>query len=399
MADAPTERHPLRQLQLLIDDFNWTLSHWPIETDEHTHFVIDKTAEQTVFLQETLPFFRDLVRGGIDSEISDVLGSPAGRWGCRLLQLVFRGLELARFFVDRGPVPKEGSDCEDEKAELQGIRKELSEMAANVEYILDVKVGQIRSKRTSKASLKNPAESINPSFIRIATAEATETSNDAAHQIEAITGIAYPPTTQANWVRLCRLAGFSMERTEQVLKDRGYDGFDDVDELPRRYVSAKASISDGNGLEVPSDTLFWTQAILAGLEPLRQKSKPDNASPPIVCDEKTTKKTDRLSKRSTQRGDAKNKLIAALTKHHDYSNGSCLNLEPIGNNQLARLADVSTGSASNFFRDNFGGIKKYEAICREPSRLGKSLKALNNEYSPLDLYGNKPPGEDDFEDE
>src|SRR5262249_14849373 len=46
------------------------------------------------------------------------------------------------------------------------------------------------------------------------------------------------------------------------------------------------------------------------------------------------------AKRSTEPGEAREKLIAALTKHHKYAEASCLNQEPIGNNQLARLADV-----------------------------------------------------------
>jgi hypothetical protein len=36
-------------------------------------------------------------------------------------------------------------------------------------------------------------------------------------------------------------------------------------------------------------------------------------------------------KRSTGRGDGRVKLIAALTKHHEYANGGCINLAPIGN--------------------------------------------------------------------
>ncbi len=50
-------------------------------------------------------------------------------------------------------------------------------------------------------------------------------------------------------------------------------------------------------------------------------------------------------KRSTQKGNAQTKLIAALTKHHQYQDGSCLNTEPIGVNELAQQAGVSSSSA------------------------------------------------------
>ena len=60
-------------------------------------------------------------------------------------------------------------------------------------------------------------------------------------------------------------------------------------------------------------------------------------------------------KRSTERGEAHRKLLAALTAHHKYEDGGCLNLEPIGNNELARLAEVSKATASAFFNKEFGG--------------------------------------------
>src|SRR5262249_32651563 len=46
--------------------------------------------------------------------------------------------------------------------------------------------------------------------------------------------------------------------------------------------------------------------------------------------------TETASKRSTERGEGRAKLIAALTKHHQYANGGCLNLDHIGNNELAK---------------------------------------------------------------
>ncbi len=104
-----------------------------------------------------------------------------------------------------------------------------------------------------------------------------------------------------------------------------------------------------------------------------------------------TKKT----KRSTERGEGRVKLIAALTKHHKYADGGCLNLAPIGNNELARLAVVSDSTASAFFTKEFEGHTKYRALCGDATRLVASLKLLNQEFSPYHLFGGKPPDEDD----
>ena len=107
-------------------------------------------------------------------------------------------------------------------------------------------------------------------------------------------------------------------------------------------------------------------------------------------------------KRSTERGEARAKLIAALTEYHNYAEDSCLNLEPVGNNELARKADVDPSTASAFFNKEFskrekGGHANYKVICRNAGRLAESLKALNGEFSPHDLYGRRPPGENDHD--
>jgi len=96
-------------------------------------------------------------------------------------------------------------------------------------------------------------------------------------------------------------------------------------------------------------------------------------------------------KRSTTRGDGREKLISALTKHHKYSDGSCLNQEPIGNNELAKLANVSKSTASEFFKKAFGGTEKYRAACSKLDLLIPALKLLNNEFSPHLLFGDNPP--------
>jgi hypothetical protein len=110
------------------------------------------------------------------------------------------------------------------------------------------------------------------------------------------------------------------------------------------------------------------------------------------------------AKRSTERGEARAKLIAALTRHHRYADDGCLNLEPIGNNELARKAAVAKRTASEFFKDEFnagekGGHVKYRAICTDQSRLLAAIKLLNQEYSPHHLFGAKPPSDREREDE
>ena len=98
-------------------------------------------------------------------------------------------------------------------------------------------------------------------------------------------------------------------------------------------------------------------------------------------------------KRSSESGGARAKLIAALTKHHKYAEGGCLNLEPIGNNELARLADVAKRTASAFFNKDFDGYSRYRSLCHDTARLTASLKALNGEFRPRDFLNVRAPDE------
>ena len=106
-------------------------------------------------------------------------------------------------------------------------------------------------------------------------------------------------------------------------------------------------------------------------------------------------------KKSTQKGEVRVKLISALTKHHEYADDGCLNWEAIGNNELARQAGVDQATASLFFKKEFKGHDKYKAWCwNNKSGLIAALKLLNQEFSPHQLYGAKPPGEgEDFGEE
>ena len=86
-------------------------------------------------------------------------------------------------------------------------------------------------------------------------------------------------------------------------------------------------------------------------------------------------------KRSTTNGSAREKWIAGLTQHHQYESGSCLNWEPIGCNQLARKAKVTTGTASLLFKEMFGSHRQYKAACcdRDGRKLIDCLRKLNCE--------------------
>lgn len=91
-------------------------------------------------------------------------------------------------------------------------------------------------------------------------------------------------------------------------------------------------------------------------------------------------------KRSTEKGEGRKKLVAALTKHHQYSDDSCLNQEPIGNNQLARLAEVEESTASLFFKEEFGGHLKYRGYCQDRPALVWALKLMNGEVTPHEVF-------------
>ena len=158
---------------------------------------------------------------------------------------------------------------------------------------------------------------------------------------------------------------------------------------------------EGDALEhLRCQAADWVDACEVAAELLRHEA--NKTRPPLtLLDADATSKTKvaTTSKRSTEKGEGRVKLIAALTKHHQYANGSCLNLEYIGSNILARLAGVSESTSSAFFQKQFGGHTKYRAICRDKTGLIGALKLLNQEFSPFHLYGAKPPGEDDWEDE
>jgi hypothetical protein len=92
------------------------------------------------------------------------------------------------------------------------------------------------------------------------------------------------------------------------------------------------------------------------------------------------------ARRGFAKRQTRDRLIDALTSHHQYENGSCLNPEPIGNNDLALMANVSRSTASEFFKREFRGHSKYKLLCRRSGDLVVALKLLNNEFPPYMLY-------------
>lgn len=103
--------------------------------------------------------------------------------------------------------------------------------------------------------------------------------------------------------------------------------------------------------------------------------------------------------RSTSSGEARAKIIAALTQHHGYDNGSCTNLEPVGVNKLAQEIGVSKSTVSTFFKEQFDGHNKYKVACRIAGTLGNSLKMLNGELKPSVLFSSLGDADREIPDE
>ncbi len=94
---------------------------------------------------------------------------------------------------------------------------------------------------------------------------------------------------------------------------------------------------------------------------------------------------------STERGEGRAKIIAALAKYHQYEHGSCLNTEPVVANELARIAEVGKGTVNRFFNDAFndgekGGYAKYKRACCDRGKLVHAFKLLLGEVTPSILF-------------
>jgi hypothetical protein len=120
---------------------------------------------------------------------------------------------------------------------------------------------------------------------------------------------------------------------------------------------------------------------------------------PRLAVERTSHTRKHNRKRSTERGEGREKLIAALIRHHKYEDGGCLNLEPVGNNELARQAEVDQATASAFFTREFKGHRNYKVVCADAGGLVAALKLLSGEFAPYLLYGRKPANEGERDEE
>ena len=112
------------------------------------------------------------------------------------------------------------------------------------------------------------------------------------------------------------------------------------------------------------------------------ESSVDDGTPKIDSQDSSKKK----SKRSTEKGEARAKIISTWTLHHQYRDGGALNFEPIGVNELARQSDVSSGSVTTFFNEVFDGHAKYRSACHLKHPLLRALKEQNDDFSPEPQY-------------
>ena len=103
-------------------------------------------------------------------------------------------------------------------------------------------------------------------------------------------------------------------------------------------------------------------------------------------------------KKSTEPGEARAKILAALGAHHDPQAGSCLEWEPLGVRQLADKEKVAPSSVTGFFTQEFGdenkkrGHARYKGACkRKDPELPRKLIELIGEPQCHDNYGTEPP--------
>lgn len=93
-------------------------------------------------------------------------------------------------------------------------------------------------------------------------------------------------------------------------------------------------------------------------------------------------------KRSTQKGEAKQKLISALVAHHKYDGVVCEKRDSVSVRELAEAAEVAPASASRFFQKQFpdGGHKRYKNLCiRDFRRVEQFLKLISGETVLADV--------------
>ena len=128
--------------------------------------------------------------------------------------------------------------------------------------------------------------------------------------------------------------------------------------------------------------------------PATEGAKPETDVPP-QADRAGGGKAAPVKKRSTGKGEAQEKLVAAFLGHHKYESangGSCNNWEPIALTQLSQIAQTSKSSASRFFDDHFGdgskknGHARYRGTCKnDQQQLIVACIAMSGEFRPARL--------------
>lgn len=199
---------------------------------------------------------------------------------------------------------------------------------------------------------------LDAAIVRIAAEEAFwhEYRNRVSDAIREQFRVLYPVELDPKLVKL----GPLLQQAADLIQTRGDDGKSFLEVL-LSHNSTPAMTTTDNVPNGPGD---------------------NNTSPPVI-----------KPKRSTERGEARSKILAALTMHHKYGTADSLNTEPIGVNALSRQAEVAGSSVSEFFTEEFKGHRNYRRMCNDQSLLLTALKMLNGEFSPHILDGGKAPEE------
>jgi len=108
--------------------------------------------------------------------------------------------------------------------------------------------------------------------------------SDINTQIEALSGIPFPPKSIRDAVTLLLLAGFSQDRIDQYLCHCGFEGFEKCGELPNGYTSVGVQFSEDNqiideriesGGTIDVDAMLFSERVLTGLK----SRKNENTNP------------------------------------------------------------------------------------------------------------------------
>lgn len=81
-------------------------------------------------------------------------------------------------------------------------------------------------------------------------------------------------------------------------------------------------------------------------------------------------------------------IISALVRHHEYENKTCMNFDPIDQNQAAQRLEISSGTFTTFWEKAFsnngkkGTYKVYQQFCMSGDLLNKAIEMLTDGIMP-----------------